>query len=91
MKSKSTRKARRTLTDLPGNADVSSYKLKLPAKALKAFREYAGGESAMYAVGHTMGYGFMMSPQPPGASNRRLYPLPETIAQSELLNWEIVE
>lgn len=91
MKTKPTRKPRRLLMDLPGDADVSSHKLKLPAKALKAFLAYAGGEPAMYPVGCTMGYGFMMSPEPPSSPSRRLYPLPDSIAQRELLNWEIVE
>lgn len=77
--------------DLPGDADVSGYKLKLPAKALKAFLAYAGGEPSMYPVGSCMGYGFMMSPEPPSSSSRRLYPMPDSIAQSELFNWEIVE
>lgn len=90
MKTKPARKPRR-LKDLSGDTNVQDYRLRLPAKALKAFKEYAGGEPAMYPVGCTMGYGFMMSPEPPSSPSRRLYPLPDSIAQRELLNWEIVE
>ena len=83
----------RRLCNLPDGVDINiqHYLLKLPPKALKAFRAYAGGESAMYAVGYAGGYGFMMSPQPPGSSSRRLYPMPDSIAQTDLLDWEIVE
>lgn len=77
------------LSELPQNTNCQNIKLKVPKKALKAFRAYAGGEPEMYPVGHVMGYGFMMSPNPPGWKDRRLYPLPESIKQSELLEWEI--
>lgn len=90
MKTKPARKPRR-LKDLSGDTNVQDYRLRLPAKALKAFREYAGGEPAMYAVGHCMGYEFMMSPEPPDSLNRRLYPMPVSVSQRDLLNWEIAE
>ncbi len=78
------------LKDLPPDTDVTVFKVKLPAKALKAFRAYAGGEPVMYPVGDCMGYGFMMSPDAPGGGNRRLYPLPDSVSQSDLLKWTVV-
>lgn len=78
------------LKDLPPDTDVTTFRLKLPAKALKAFKAYAGGEPIMYPVGHCMGYGFMMSPDAPDAENRRLYPLPDSIPQQDLLKWTVV-
>lgn len=78
------------LSDLPPDTDISAIPVKVPAKALRAFRAYAGGEPVMYPAGDCMGYGFMMSPQPPGAGDRRLYPLPPTIDQTDILKWTIV-
>ncbi len=80
-----------TLSDLPPTTDVTSLKVKLPARALRAFRAYGGGEAVMYPVGHCMGYGFMMSPQPPGDSKRTLYPLPPSVSGKDLLKWRVVK
>lgn len=79
------------LKDLPSDTNVQAFRLKLPAKALKAFKAYAGGEPVMYPVGDCMGYGFVMSPDAPGAENRRLYPLPNEVSMKDLLGWRIVE
>ena len=85
-----TRK-KKCLNDLPGDTNAQDYKLRVPTKALAAFRAHVGGEPEMYPVGHCMGYGFMMSPDAPSAGNRKLYPLPESVSQMDLLDWEIVE
>ena len=79
------------LRDLPPDTNAQLFKLKLPARALKAFKAYAGGEPAMYPVGCVMGYDFMMSPEPVGAKERRLYPLPPSVRQQALLGWRVVE
>ncbi len=80
------------LKDLPPDTNVQAFKVKLPAKVLKAFKAFAGGEAEMYPVGPCMGYGFMMSPQAPThKGERRLYPVPDSIPLPEMLNWRIVE
>jgi hypothetical protein len=84
------RSKKKCLNDLPGDTNVQDYKLKLPAKVLHAFRAYGGGEPEMYPVGHCMGAGFMMSPEAPDSGNRRLYPLPPSVPQQNLLKWEVV-
>ena len=84
------RPKKKCLSDLPSDTNAQDYKLKLPAKALTAFRAYAGGEPVMYPVGHCMGMGFMMSPNPPDSGDRKLYPLPPSVLQQDLLKWEIV-
>jgi hypothetical protein len=75
------------IKDLPKDKDISCVRIKLPPGVLKKFVAYCGGKSKMYAVGHCMGYGFMMSPDPPG-DDRRLYPLPPTVKQEDILEWE---
>jgi hypothetical protein len=37
-----------------------------------------------------MGMGFMMSPDAPDSGNRKLYPLPPSVLQQDLLKWQIV-
>lgn len=77
------------IKDLPKDMDLLSVLIKVPAKALKHFKSYAGGEATMYCVGPTMGYGFMMSPDPPAADERRLYPLPPEVSTSDILEWRL--
>lgn len=79
------------LKDLPPNTNLVNIKVKLPAKALKTFISYGDGEKEMYPVGAVMGYGCMMSPDKPGTSERRLYPLPPEISQTEILEGKIVQ
>lgn len=84
------KRKKKCLNDLPSDTNVQGYKLKLPAKALRAFKNYGDGEPEMYPVGHCGGFGFMMSPDAPDSGNRRLYPLPPGVPQQNLLKWEIV-
>jgi hypothetical protein len=79
------------VSSLPPDTDLTTFRVKVPAKALKAFRAHLGGEPLMYPVGHVMGYGFMMSPDAPGASNRRLYPLPPEVSTTDILNWKLAD
>lgn len=76
--------------DIPPDTDLTQILLKVPAKALRAFRAYGGGEPLMYPVGDCMGYGFMMSDEPVGADKRRLYPLPPEVSRTDLLDWTVV-
>jgi len=73
--------------DLPEGAPLDSVRIRLPRKALRQFREYAGGEPVMYCAGGVGGYGFMMTPDPPGSETRRLYPLPPEISTRDILDW----
>jgi hypothetical protein len=75
--------------DLPEDGPLDSVRIRLPRKALKQFREYAGGEPVMYCAGGVGGYGFMMTPDPPGSKERRLYPLPPGILTSDILEWSV--
>ena len=76
--------------DLPENDSLANTRIELPKTILQKFKEYAGGESVMYVVGDVMGYGFMMSPDPPG-SKRRLYPFPPGITPERILDWDIAK
>lgn len=79
------------VSDLGDDANLTNVPIRLPEEALQKFKDYAGGEPVMYCCGGVMGYGFMMSPHPPGMEERRLYPLPIDISPSEILDWEVVD
>ena len=79
------------LSSLPEDTNVQTFKLKLPEDALAKFKAFAGGEPEMYVVGPVMGWGCMMSPEPPDhKGKRRLFPVPEDIHPKEILEWEVV-
>ncbi len=75
--------------DLPEYAPLDSVRIRLPRKAWRQFQEYAGGEPVMYCAGGVGGYGFMMTPDPPGSESRRLYPLPPEILPIDILDWSV--
>lgn len=75
--------------DLPESSPLDAVRIRLPRKALKQFRDYAGGEPIMYVAGRVCGYGFMMTPDPPGSETRRLYPLPPEISTRDILDWSV--
>lgn len=76
--------------DFPPSTDLTTIKVRLPAKTLKAFKAFGGGEREMYPVGDVMGYGFMLSPQFPGTEKRQLFPLPPEMSPAEMLDWTVV-
>lgn len=78
------------IKDLPPQADLTKFRVKLPAKALKQYKAYAGGESIMYIVGGMMGDFFMSPDAPTKKGNRRLYPMPTLVTPQDILNWTIV-
>lgn len=77
-------------SDLPPDTNLTCVLLKVPAKALRAFKAFGGGKPLMYPVGDCIGAGFMMSPQPPGKGERRLYPLPPEVEAFDLRGWTVV-
>lgn len=76
------------LNELSDSTNVIGIKIKLPAKALKMFKAFAGGESEMYVCGSSMGC-FFMSPDSPEKPKRRLYPLPPDISTTDILQWKV--
>ena len=76
------------VSDLPENEVIDAVRIKVPDDVLEEFKDFAGGEPEMYVVGNVMGYGFMMSPDPPG-NERRLYPMPMSVKPSDILLWEV--
>lgn len=76
------------VNELPFSTNLVKIKVKLPNKALKACKDFAGGEKEMYICGGSMGK-FFMSPDAPEAPNRRLYPLPPQISIKDILKWEV--
>ena len=76
------------VSDLPEDECIDNVRIRLPDEVLNEFKDFAGGESVMYVVGNVMGYGFMMSPDPPG-DERQLYPLPMSVKPRDILSWEV--
>ena len=78
------------LSEIDENTVIDAVALRLPEDVLEEFKDYCGGEPVMYYCGPVMGYGSMMSPQPPGTKGeRRLYPFPPSVNTSDMLDWEI--
>ena len=76
---------------LPRDINLSKVKIKLPDNVLKMYKDYCGGETEMWIVGAMMG-DFFLSPIPPEPKGRRrVFPMPELVEYSDILEWEVVE
>jgi len=75
--------------DLSDSINLTKVKVRLPEEVIKKYRAYYGGEPEMWIAGGFMG-DFFLSPDPPGVKPRRLYPMPENVKPSDLLDWEVV-
>ena len=58
------------LNELDENTVIDAVAIRIPEDVLEQFKDFAGGEPVMYYVGPVMGYGAMMSPDPPGSDER---------------------
>lgn len=78
--------------ELPEGTNLTEIKVILPDDVLEKYKAYCGGEKEMYIAGSMMG-DFFLSPNPKtdGKGERRLYPMPETIDPSDILEWEVVK
>lgn len=78
------------VNQLPKDTNLTKVKVRLPDKTLKMYQDYAGGEKDMWIGGSVMG-DFFMSTDPPDKKERRLYPMPELVEPSHILDWEVIE
>lgn len=76
--------------NLPKETKLTYVKVRLPDKALLAYRQYAGGEKEMWFVGEQTKE-FWMSPDPRGAAKRRLFPMPKGVTLRQVLEWDVIE
>lgn len=78
------------VNQLPKDTNLAKVKVRLPDEVFKQYQDYGGGEKEMWIGGGMMG-DFFMSTDPPGSKERRLFPMPELVNPSDILEWEVVE
>jgi hypothetical protein len=77
--------------ELPEDTNLTKVKVRLPESDFELFQNYAGGEKEMWIAGYYMDTFFLTPVNPGSESKKNLYPLPEGLTPTSILDWEVVE
>lgn len=78
------------LKEISSNVLRSDIKIKVPDDILESMKSYSKPRSTMWLCGMIMG-SFMLSPQGPDESKRKLVMLPKGVKPSVLLECDVVK